>query len=114
MPFPSGPPLPKLHQPATSALYTALTLYAPHPPLQVSFLPEPSPTEKIVLSYSPAGALGAATSLAALSYTAAPGGVAGRVRCRRLAAAVTALAVDAASGFAAAVRARLGHQRLGR
>ena len=85
--------------------------------------PRAFPLKIVTLLLSGTGALGAASSLADPSYTAAPGGVAGRVRCRRLAAAVTALAivpagtalaVDAASAFAAAVSARLGHQRLGR
>ena len=94
-------------------------------------MPRASPQTIVPLLLSAAGALCAASSLANPSYTAAPGGVAGRVRCRRLAAAVTdlaivaaltaaivtasaALAVDAASAFAAAVIARLGHQRIGR
>ena len=87
-----------------------------HPATRLSTCPEPSPTEG---RDSPAGALGAASSLAALSYTAALSGVAGRVRCRSspppppIVTASAALTVDAASAFAAAVIVRLGHHRLG-
>eukprot|EP00964_Phaeocystis_antarctica_P047307 scaffold27369_cov69-Phaeocystis_antarctica.AAC.2 len=102
-----------------------------HPPTRLSACPRAFPLKIVTLLLSGTGALGAASSLAAPSYTAAPGGVAGRVRCRRLAAAVTdlaivaaltaaivtasaALTVDAASAFAGAIIALLGPQRIGR
>ena len=103
-----------------------------HPSMHLPHAPSLPPEDRD----SPAGTLGAASSLAALSYTSAPGGVAGRVRCRRAYAAcaaavaaftaVVAAAVAAvAAAFAlaalaaptaalAAAGARLGPGRLGR
>ena len=72
-----------------------------HPSMHLPHAPSLPPEDRD----SPAGTLGAASSLAALSYTSAPGGVAGRVHCRRAYAACAAAVAAFTAVVAAAVAA---------